>query len=117
MEDPDGSVVNLTWQWQKDDGQGSYTDIPDATMMSYTPVMADDGSRLQATAMYDDSFGEDKTAMGMTATCDILSCYDTDGTPGISEIEASKAVLDYLIRKEITRDEAIQVVIAYRETR
>ena len=56
LEDPDGSVANLTWQWQKDDGQGNYADIPGATMMSYTPVMADDGSRLQATAMYDDSF-------------------------------------------------------------
>ena len=122
LEDPDGSVANQTWQWQKDDGQGSYTDIPGATMMSYTPVMADDGSRLQATAMYDDSFGEGKTAMGMTAnavgaTADIVSRYDTDGTPGISEIEASIAVLDYLIRSEITRDEAIQVVTAYREDR
>ena len=122
LEDPDGSVVNLTWQWQKDDGQGNYADIPGAKMMSYTPVMADDGSRLQATAMYDDSFGEGKTAMGMTAnavgaTGDIVSRYDTDGTPGISEIEASIAVLDYLIRSEITRDEAIQVVTAYRENR
>ena len=120
MEDQDGSVVNLTWQWQKDDGQGSYTDIPGATMMSYTPVMAGDGSRLQATAMYDDSFGEDQTAKGMTAnavgaTGDIVSRYDTDGTPGIRRIEASIAVLDYLIRSEITRDEAIQVVTAYRE--
>ena len=124
LEDPDGSVANLTWQWQKDDGQGSYADIPGATMMSYTPVMADDGSRLQATAMYDDGEGSGKTAMGMTAnavgaTDDIFSWYDydTDGTPGISEIEASKAVLDYLIRSEITRDEAIQVVTAYRENR
>ena len=122
LKDQDGSVANLTWQWQKDDGQGSYTDIPGATMMSYTPVMADDGSRLQATAMYDDGEGSGKTAMGMTAnavgaTGDIFSRYDTDGTPGISEIEASIAVLDYLIRDEITRDEAIQVVTAYRENR
>ena len=122
LEDQDGSVVNLTWQWQKDDGQGSYADIPGATMMSYTPVMADDGSRLQATAMYDDGEGSGKTALGMTAnavgaTDDIFSWYDydTDGTPGISEIEASIAVLDYLIRSLITRDEAIQVVTAYRE--
>ena len=118
-------MANLTWQWQKDDGQGSYTDIPGATMMSYTPVMADEDSRLQATAMYDDSFGEGKTAMGMAAnavgaTGDIVSRYDTDGTPGISEIEASIAVLDYLIRSAITgltRDQAIQVVTAYRENR
>ena len=41
--------------------------------------------------------------------------YDTDGTPGISRMEASLAVLDYLIRSLITRDEAIQVVTAYRE--
>ena len=122
LKDQDGSVANLTWQWQKDDGQGSYTDITGATMMSYTPVMADDGSRLQATAMYDDGEGSDKTAMEMTAnavgaTGDILSDYDTDGTPGISEIEASIAVLDYLIRSDITKDEAIQVVTAYRENR
>ena len=122
LEDQDGSVANLTWQWQKDDGQGSYTDIPGATRMSYTPVMADDGSRLQATAMYDDGEGSGKEAMEMTAnavgaTGDIFSWYDydTDGTPGISEIEASIAVLDYLIRSLITRDEAIQVVTAYRE--
>ena len=55
------------------------------------------------------------TANAVGATDDIFSRYDTDGTPGISEIEASKAVLDYLIRSEITRDEAIQVVTAYRE--
>ena len=28
LEDQDGSVANLMWQWQKDDGQGSYVDIP-----------------------------------------------------------------------------------------
>ena len=117
LEDPDGSVANLTWQWQKDDGQGSYTDIPGATMMSYTPVMADDGSRLQATAMYDDSFGEDQTAMGMTATrCDISLAATTRTTrresaklrpPLPCSITSSEAI--------ITRDEAIQVVTAYRE--
>ena len=121
LEDQDGSVANLTWQWQKDDGQGSYTDIPGATMMSYTPVMADDGSRLQATAMYDDSFGEGKTAMGMTAnavgaTDDIFSWYDYGRTaresaklrpPLPCSITSSEAI--------ITRDEAIQVVTAYRE--
>ena len=118
LVDPDGSVANLTWQWQKDDGQGNYTDIPGATMMSYTPVMADEDSRLQATAMYDDGEGSGKEAVG--ATCDIVCRYDTDDTPGISEIEASIAVLDYLIRgdiTEITRDQAIQVVTAYLENR
>ena len=30
LEDQDGSVANLMWQWQKDDGQGNYADIPGA---------------------------------------------------------------------------------------
>ena len=47
------------------------------------------------------------------ATGDIVSWYDTDGTPGISRSEAVAAALDYLIRNEITRDEAIQVVNTY----
>ena len=122
LDDPDGNVVNLTWQWQKDDGQGSYAYIPGATMMSYTPVMADDGSRLRATAMYDDGEGMGKMAyvMTMMPAETLLETYDADRDGRISEIEASVAVLDYLIRSdiiEITRDQAIQVVTAYRENR
>ena len=71
--------------------------------------------------MYDDGEGSVKEAMGMTAnavaTGDIVSWYDTDGTPGISRSEAVAAALDYLIRNEITRDEAIQVVNTYLENR
>ena len=120
LEDQDGSVANLTWQWQKDDGQGSYTDISGATMMSYTPVMADEDIRLRVTAMYDDGEGMGKMAYVMTmmpaeTLLDLLERYDADEDGEISEIEASIAVLDYLIRDEITKDEAIQVVTAYRE--
>ena len=119
LEDQDGSVANLTWQWQKDDGQGSYTDIPGATMMSYTPVMADEDIRLRVTAMYDDGEGMGKMAyvMTMMPAETLLERYDADEDGEISEIEASIAVLDYLIRDSITRDEAIQVVTAYRENR
>ena len=122
LKDQDGSVANLTWQWQKDDGQGSYADIPGATMMSYTPVMADDGSRLQVTAMYDDGEGMGKIAyvMTMMPAESLIERYDADRDGRISEIEASVAVLDYLIRSdiiEITRDQAIQVVTAYRQNR
>ena len=111
LDDPDGNVVNLTWQWQKDDGQGSYTDIPGATMMSYTPVMADEDIRLRATAMYDDGEGMGKMAyvMTMMPAETLLERYDADRDGRISEIEASIAVLDYLIRSEITaitRDES-----------
>ena len=121
MEDPDGSVENPTWQWQKDDGQGNYTDILGATMMSYTLVMADDGSRLRAMAMYADAQGPNKTAYEVTASAvvampvsvSILAMYDADNSGFIERSEAAKAVLDYLIRHEITRAPAIEVVTAY----
>ena len=101
LEDQDGSVANLTWQWQKDDGQGNYVDIPGATMMSYTPVMADDDSRLQATAMYDDVFGEDKTAMMPTANAvgaaeSAVDYYDANDDGSIQKMEYLWALDDYL---------------------
>ena len=101
LEDPDGGVANLTWQWQKDDGQGNYVDIPGATMMSYTPVMADDDSRLQATAMYDDVFGEDKTAMMPTANAvgaaeSAVDYYDANDDGSIQKMEYLWALDDYL---------------------
>ena len=120
LEDQDGSVANLMWQWQKDDGQGNYADIPGETMMSYTPVMADEDSRLQATVMYDDGEGSGKTAMGMTGSAvgaapvgGILATYDADDSGMIELSEAAKAALDYLIRDQITLDQAIEVVTAY----
>ena len=110
LEDQDGSVANLTWQWQKDDGQGSYTDIPGATMMSYTPVMADDGHspagdgdvrrRGRHRGRWPTSWTmmPAETRWGRLTIC--LSRYDADdGRREISEIEASIAVLDYLIRR------------------
>ena len=101
LEDQDGSVANLMWQWQKDDGQGSYVDIPGAMMMSYTPVMADEDSRLQATAMYDDSFGEDKTAMMATANPvavigSAVDRYDANDDGSIQKMEYLAALNDYL---------------------
>ena len=118
--DPDGGVTGESWQWARSMDMMDWMNIPGATMNTYTPMMDDDRMHLQVTATYTDNHGAGKTAMEMTAnavgaTGDILSRYDTDGTAGISEIEASIAVLDYLIRSEITKDEAIQVVTAYRE--
>ena len=51
----------------------------------------------------------------VTATGDILlDTYDADNSGLIERSEAVKAVLDYLlIRSEITRAQAIEVVTAY----
>ena len=62
-EDPDGGVTDVTWQWSKSDtANGTYTDIEDATMASYTPVDDDDEDFLKATATYTDAEGSGKTA-------------------------------------------------------
>ena len=120
LEDPDGSVANLTWQWQKDDGQGSYTDIPGATMMSYTPVMADEDSRLQATAMYADNHGAGKTAMGMTGsavgatpmTGGVLATYDADNSGDIQKPEYLEALTDYFL-DNIDKDTYLEVLTLF----
>ena len=64
-----GSITTgVTWKWAKASSRnGSYTDIEeDATSMSYTPVDADIGSYLRATASYTDGEGSDKSAMAMS---------------------------------------------------
>ena len=118
LEDPDGSVADLMWQWQKDDGQGSYADIPGATMMSYTPVMADEDSRLQATAMYDDGEGSGKEAMGMTGsavvgatptTGGVLAGYDADNSGDIQKLEYLEALTDYFL-VNIDKDTYLEVL-------
>ena len=43
--DPDGGVTDVTWQWSKSGTMANGTLTPtskDATMDSYTPVVADD---------------------------------------------------------------------------
>ena len=69
--------------------------------MSYTPVMADEDSRLQATAMYDDSFGEDKTAMMATANAvgeaeSAVDYYDANRDGSIQKMEYLWALDDFL---------------------
>ena len=120
LEDPDGSVVNLTWQWQKDDGQGNYADIPGAMMTSYTPVMADEGSGLQATAMYDDGEGSGKEAMGMTGsavgatpmTSGVLARYDADNSGDIQKPEYLEALTNYIL-DNIDKDTYLEVLALF----
>ena len=64
LSDPDGSISNLTWQWQRADSAEAttWTDISGATSGDYTPVSDDEGKFLRANAAYDDGNGSGKTA-------------------------------------------------------
>ncbi len=50
LDDPDGGVTDLTWQWSN-----GGTDIEDASSATYTPVADDIGDTLTATATYRDN--------------------------------------------------------------
>ena len=59
LTDPDGGVMNEMWQWSKSmTMNGTFMVIGEATMMSYTPMAADEGYYLRATATYTDGCGD-----------------------------------------------------------
>ena len=68
LDDPDGSVSSVTWQWARADAQdGTFADISAATSAAYTPVAGDAGKWLRATASYTDGHGSGKTAAATAA--------------------------------------------------
>ena len=90
LKDPDGGEANVEWQWARtDDGDATgaiaacpaadaspgWTDIPDAEMTTYTPVTADLGKCLRATAKYADRRDDGKDAMSASANPVIVN-YD-----------------------------------------
>ena len=68
LADPDMVTEDtVTWQWSKSmTMDGIFEDIDEATMMTYTPVAADDGYYLMAEATYTDGLGSGKSAMKTT---------------------------------------------------
>ena len=71
--------MNVTWQWASSAAMdGAFTDSMGATDASYTPVAADEGMYLQATAMYNDDFSSNRTAKGVTANAVIVIVPSTD---------------------------------------
>ena len=63
LTDPDTPVTGTTWEWSSSDtSDGTFTAISGATSASYTPVAADHGKYLKATASYTDMHGSGKSA-------------------------------------------------------
>ena len=67
LTDPDGTTTSVTWQWSMSaTSNGTFDPIAGGTMSSYTPVAADIGKYLRATASYTDPEDPGKTAEGTT---------------------------------------------------
>ena len=63
LESPHHGVTGVTWEWSRSrDGRTDWTNISGQTTDTYTPVYADRGEYLRATASYNDNHGTGKTA-------------------------------------------------------
>ena len=104
LSDPDDPVEStVMWQWSKSmTMDGDFADIAGATSSSYTPMAADEGYYLRATANYDDGHGMDKMAYGTTTAAVAagipadLARFDTSGNGGIEIGEVLDAIDAYL---------------------
>ena len=68
LTDPDGVPAGtVTWQWERSTGPNAWVVIAEAEAASYTPVAADTGAYLRATATYTDSHPADQTAQAVSA--------------------------------------------------
>ena len=90
---------SVTWQWaSSSDGSTGWADI--ATSDVYTPVDADVGNYLRATASYDDEEGAGKSAMKVTASMVAATAVglpgDTDNDGMIDKPEVIVAFRAYV---------------------
>ena len=68
LDDPDDVSGSATWLWAgSPNGSSSWTPISGETSASYTPVAADVGDYLRATASYNDGEGPGKSAQAISA--------------------------------------------------
>ena len=120
LTDPDMMVTDTTWQWSKSmEMDESFTNIDMATSMTYTPVEADEGYYLKATASYTDGHDSGKMAMATTtstvpAADPLLVKYDGNNNGMIDKTEVITAIKDYF-DLALTKAEVIQVIKLYFE--
>ena len=82
LTDPDGSLTNQVWKWERSSRTGTpvWAEIAGATAASYTPLAADDGGEiLRATVTYDDGIGTGRIAMSASTLA-----VDRPGVVGLS---------------------------------
>ena len=85
LSDPDGGVMGATWQWaSSSNGTTNWIPILGTTSATYTVVEANVGNYLRATANYDDSVGDGKSAEAVTSAA---VSEDDDGSVTLSTSE------------------------------
>ncbi len=111
LSDPDGSVTNQAWRWQRADDAGSpaWVDISGADSDSYTVAAADQSKLLRAVVSYRDGHGSGKSAESAASAVRASNRAPTftSATTSRSVLEntaAGQPVGDPLIVKDPDRD-------------
>ena len=87
LTDPDGTTSNVTWQWTR----GDTTNVGSSN--SYTPVAADVGMHLHATANYTDPQGSGKDANAVSDN-PVKTAQATNNAPVFSAATAARSVAE-----------------------
>ena len=66
LTDPDGSINETTWLWERSLDKIVWTAIGGATSAEYTPILEDAGHYLRTTVRYGDAEGPDKGAQAVS---------------------------------------------------
>ena len=66
LDDPDGSVGDVTWQWELSQDRATWSVIDGADSDSYEPTDGDVDSYLRVTASYTDGEGPEKSAQAVS---------------------------------------------------
>ena len=86
LTDPDGMVSSSEmWQWSKSMDMTTWMEIEDATMVSYTPVAADNGYYLRATVNYTDGYGSDMAMADSMAAVSSIAIQGMASPPDYAE--------------------------------
>ena len=85
LTDPDGMVSSEMWQWSKSMDMTTWMEIEDATMVSYTPVAADNGYYLRATVNYTDGYGSDMAMADSMAAVSSIAIQGMASPPDYAE--------------------------------
>ena len=95
LTDPDKNPSRVSWQWARgDSATGSFTNVSSgADPGSYTPVSADVGKYLRATATYDDDHGPGKSAHAVSDN-PVQAAPATNSPPDFSAETASRSVAE-----------------------
>ena len=92
LEDDDGGVIGLAWQWARSSNRSTWIDIGDGTLSRYTAVVDDANHYLRATATYEDQRGSNKSAVALAGRIAAEANPGTNVPPAFAEESLARKI-------------------------